>query len=99
MAEYLRRIVHRVVDSLNPRTAESTFLVTCKSCGRNVPVGIEEFPFHSIAVACRLCGHLQSYRPSEIIFGVADELVRMREQRKPPRIRSKEKTALIGLFR
>lgn len=51
------------------------FVVTCKRCRRDVPAGREEFPFHSIAVACPLCGELRQYRPSEVYLGRPDQLV------------------------
>jgi hypothetical protein len=45
------------------------FVVTCKQCRREVPSGAKEFPFHSIAVTCSLCGEQRQYLPSEIMLG------------------------------
>jgi hypothetical protein len=46
-----------------------TFVVTCERCRRDVPTGLNEFPFQSITVQCCLCGELRRYLPSEIFLG------------------------------
>jgi hypothetical protein len=51
------------------------FVVTCKRCRRDVPSGVREFPFQSIAVECPLCGELRRYLPSEVFLGRPDQLV------------------------
>ena len=35
-------------------TTRKVFVVTCKRCRRDVPAGLKEFPFQSIAIEC-LC--------------------------------------------
>jgi RNase P subunit RPR2 len=45
------------------------FVVTCKDCRRDVPSGVKEFPFKSIAVTCPSCGEQSRYLPSEVFFG------------------------------
>jgi len=51
------------------------FVVRCKRCQRDVPGGLEEFPFQSITVACPLCGELRQYRPSDVFLGTPHALV------------------------
>jgi len=51
------------------------YIVTCKSCRRDVPVGVRDFPFHSIDVTCPLCGGKDSYRPSDVTTGCPNPLV------------------------
>jgi hypothetical protein len=51
------------------------FVVTCKDCHRAVPSGAKEFPFHSIEVACLLCGEKHRYLPSEVFLGRPNHLV------------------------
>jgi len=60
-----------------------SFVVTCKRCRRDVPTGIREFPFQSIAVECCLCGELRQYRPSEVFLGKADQLVTHQNRTRP----------------
>lgn len=55
-------------------------MVTCRSCRRNVPIGVKEFPSHSIPVECCLCGETQRYRPSDMMLAIPDRLV-LRQQR------------------
>ena len=45
------------------------FVVECKRCRRDVPVGVKEFPFISIVVDCPLCDLQERYLPSEMILG------------------------------
>jgi hypothetical protein len=52
-----------------------TFVVTCKRCRRDAPIGLKEFPFQSISVECCLCGEVRRYLPSEIFLGRPDHLV------------------------
>lgn len=73
-------------------------MVTCKMCGRDVPIGQEDFPFHSITVKCCLCGSNPRYRPSEVIFGIPNELVRMEQPRTGFHAGSAGKPMLISLF-
>ena len=56
-------------------SGRKTFVVQCKRCRRDVPSGVEEFPFQSIAVECPLCGELRRYLPSEVYLGRPDQLV------------------------
>ncbi len=49
--------------------SRKTFVVQCKKCRRDVPSGLDEFPFQSVAVACPLCGELRRYLPSEVFLG------------------------------
>lgn len=56
-------------------SACKTFVVACKSCRRNVPTGVSEFPFQSIVVVCALCGEERRYLPSEVFLGRVDQLV------------------------
>jgi len=51
------------------------FVVACKRCGRDVPVGVKEFPFQSLMVTCPLCAEPQKYLPSEIFLGRPDAQV------------------------
>jgi RNase P subunit RPR2 len=44
------------------------FVVTCKDCRRDVPSGVREFPFKSIAVTCPSCGVQSRYLPSEVFL-------------------------------
>jgi hypothetical protein len=56
-------------------TTRKVFVVTCKRCRRDVPAGLKEFPFQSIAIECPLCGERRQYLPSEIFLGRANRLV------------------------
>jgi hypothetical protein len=56
-------------------SGRKTFVVTCKRCRRNVPSGVQEFPFQSITVECPLCGELRRYLPSEVFLGKPHHLV------------------------
>jgi len=51
------------------------FVVECKRCRRDVPAGVEQFPFQSIVITCPLCGEQRRYLPSEVLFGRANPLV------------------------
>ena len=51
------------------------FVAACKRCRRHVPIGLDQFPFQSIAVECYLCGEKRRYLPSEIFLGKPDHLV------------------------
>ena len=51
------------------------FIVTCKDCRRDVPSGVKEFPFKSIAVTCPLCKEPGRYLPSEVFLGRPKHLV------------------------
>jgi hypothetical protein len=44
-------------------SGRKTLVVCCKRCHRDVPSGVREFPFQSIAVECPLCGELRRYLP------------------------------------
>jgi hypothetical protein len=61
-------------------SGRKTFVVTCKWCRRDIPSGVGEFPFQSVAVKCPLCGELRRYLPSEVFLGRPDQLV-IRQQR------------------
>lgn len=76
MPERLRRIAAHIVGLCENRSKEEQFVVNCIDCRRNVPIGLLEFPFHSISIECPLCGATHRYRPSEISYGIPDELVR-----------------------
>ena len=56
-------------------TMRKVFVVTCKRCRRDVPAGLKEFSFQSIAIECPLCGERRRYLPSEVFLGRADRLV------------------------
>ena len=56
-------------------SGRKTFVVTCKGCRRDVPSGVKEFPFQSIAVDCCLCSEKRRYLPSEVFLGRPDQLV------------------------
>jgi hypothetical protein len=56
-------------------SGRKTFVVTCKKCRHDVPSGVREFPFQSIAVECPLCSELRRYLPSEVFLGRPDQLV------------------------
>lgn len=58
-----------------PERGRKQFVVSCKGCRRNVPAGVEEFPFKSIVAKCPLCGELRQYLPSEVALEVALGLV------------------------
>jgi len=45
------------------------FVVTCKLCRKDVPSGMKEFSFRSIAVTCSSCGEERQYLPSEVFLG------------------------------
>ncbi len=54
--------------------------MTCRSCHRDVPIGVKEFPYHSILVECCLCGETQRYRPSDMVLAIPHRLVLRRER-------------------
>jgi hypothetical protein len=51
------------------------FVVECKRCSLDVPVGMKEFPFHSLMVTCPLCDEQHRYLPSEVFQGRPNDLV------------------------
>jgi hypothetical protein len=51
------------------------FVVECKRCSRDVPVGVKEFPFQSLMVTCPLCDEQHRYLPSEVFQGRPHDLV------------------------
>jgi len=55
--------------------ARKQFVVTCKRCRRDVPSGVDEFPFQSVVVTCPLCGEQRKYLPSEVFLGQQNHLV------------------------
>ncbi|MCU1222331.1 MAG: hypothetical protein JWQ42_424 [Edaphobacter sp.] len=64
-------------------------------CRRNVPAGVEVFPFNwNTVVACPLCGEVRRYRPTEVFLGWVDGLVEEQKAsrrfrpftRKPPNV-------------
>lgn len=57
-----------------------TFVVRCKRCQRDVPSGVEQFPFQSIVVSCPLCGEQRRYRPSDVFLGPPHVLVNMQQK-------------------
>jgi hypothetical protein len=54
------------------------FVVECRKCRRDVPIGVKEFPFRSIVVACPLCGEQHRYLPSEMALSRPIHLVAKR---------------------
>jgi len=56
-------------------SGRKAFVVACKKCRRDVPTGVNEFPFHSIVVECPLCGEKRRYLPSEVFLGRVDQPV------------------------
>jgi hypothetical protein len=61
--------------------ARKSFLVGCKRCCRDVPVGVEEFPSQAIVVTCCLCGEQRRYLLSEIFLGRPNHLVAKLERK------------------
>jgi hypothetical protein len=59
-----------------PTPTSRVFVVTCKRCRREIPAGVQAFPFQSIVLACTLCGELRRYLPSEVYLGAPHALVR-----------------------
>jgi hypothetical protein len=51
------------------------FIVECKRCRRDIPSGVDLFPFKSIVVVCPLCGEQRRYLPSEVVLGRPNHLV------------------------
>jgi hypothetical protein len=51
------------------------FVVLCKRCRRDVPIGVKEFPFQSLVVMCPLCDERHKYLPSEVFLGRPNDLV------------------------
>ncbi len=51
------------------------FVVAYRRRQREVPAGVKEFPFKSIAVKCPLCGEQRQYLPLEIFLGRLNNLV------------------------
>jgi len=72
--DFRRLFAYHLPMFLGP-SARKTFVVACKSCRRNVPTGVSEFPFQSIVVVCALCGEERRYLPSEVFLGRVDQLV------------------------
>jgi hypothetical protein len=60
------------------------FVVACKRCRREIPSGMKEFPFQSIAVSCPLCGELRRYLPSEVFLGRVHALAAKRPSTSRP---------------
>jgi hypothetical protein len=58
-----------------PSVARRQFAVTCKLCRRDVPAGVDSFPFQSLISSCPLCGEQRRYLPSEVFLGKPDGLV------------------------
>lgn len=99
MPERLRCIAARIVELFEDPFRKRQFIVNCTDCRRNVPIGTAEFPFHSISVVCALCGATDRYRPSEIAFGIPDEMLRKTQHSEPLPVRRNARPALISLFR
>jgi hypothetical protein len=57
---------------------------------------LTEFPFHSIPVACCLCGKTMKYRPSELTLGVPHNATGT--EGKPPTENSRKTKGRILLF-
>ena len=70
-----RKIFAYAVPMFQGPTSRKTFVAVCKLCRRQVPVGMDEFPFQSVIVECCLCGEKRRYLPSEIFLGKPDHLV------------------------
>ena len=51
------------------------FVIQCKGCQCDVPAGVKDFPFKSIAVTCALCGEQRQYLTSEVFMGRPNHLV------------------------
>lgn len=77
---FVRPIFAYTVSMFPTPSVRKTFVVTCKQCHRDLPTGLMEFPFQSVAVECPLCGELRRYLPSEVFLGRPDPLV-VRQQR------------------
>jgi hypothetical protein len=58
-----------------PMIERRQFVVTCKLCRRDVPAGVDKFPFQSFVSSCPLCGEKRRYLPSEVFLGKPDGLV------------------------
>ena len=61
------------------------FVVECKRCRRDVPAGVQEFPFQSIVIICPLCGEQRRYLPSEVFLGRPNQLVAKQTECSSPR--------------
>ena len=62
--QFLFRLIFAYNVSMFPTASgRKTLVVCCKRCHRDVPSGVREFPFQSIAVECPLCGELRRYLP------------------------------------
>lgn len=48
---------------------QKQFVVLCKGCKRDIPSGVDEFPFKSIIVTCPACWEKRYYLPSEVGLG------------------------------
>jgi hypothetical protein len=58
------------------------FVVECKLCRRNVPAGVQEFPFKPVAVIYPPCGVRRAYLPSELFLGRVNNLVAKQNRQK-----------------
>jgi hypothetical protein len=92
--DQLREMVAAVIRRVHP--TRSIFVVTCRACGRIVPAGFTEFPFHSVAVECCLCGKTLKYRPSEVTLGAPHSATGT--QGNPPTENSRKTKGRILLF-
>lgn len=94
LSEQLRGILTSTLRRFRDSSADKRFVVTCRSCRRNVPMGMTEFPFHSIPVECCLCGETQRYRPSEMILAMPHELI-LRQERLEARSRKRASERVV----
>ena len=76
----LRAVFVFLARKIHDPSTQKAFVVTCRNCRRDVPIGMKEFPFHSFTIECSLCGDKQRYRPSDVIFGRAHPLVQEQEK-------------------
>ncbi len=70
LCEIFRSLMERIQGSPKDRI----FTVHCRSCGHLVVTGLTEFPFHFVRAECGHCGQAHPYRPSEVSFGMANNL-------------------------
>ena len=85
----LREIFSALMERIHGSPTDRIFTVRCRSCGHLVVTGLTEFPFHFVRAECDHCGQAHTYRPSEVSFGVVNNL---KEGSKTPSIMKEGKT-------
>lgn len=96
--DLLRKLV-RTANAWQQKRGAERFVVHCKECKRAVPIGSRDCPFHSIPVRCCLCGAIETYRPSQVVFALPHELVRLQKGARGLRFQPSGRPVALGLFR